>query len=123
MPDGSKETYSFLFPKMVVGNLMLGTRYIEAQGSGTIFNERNGFTCNFEFHPRAWTSNYYTNRVDMMVKDDDDVGMVKIEGYHTSTIEATDLATGKTKCVFTAPPYRDDADVNFNMNVVALQLN
>jgi len=88
LPDGRKETYSFLFPSMVVGNLMIGTRYIEAQGKGTIINENLGISCDFEFHPRAWTSNYYTNRVDMTVKDSFETAVVKIEGYHTSKIEA-----------------------------------
>ena len=30
LPDGSKEEYSYIFPNLVIGNIMVGGKYIEA---------------------------------------------------------------------------------------------
>lgn len=121
--NGSKERYSYTYPQMVVGNLMIGERYIEAQGTGVITNLATGITCDYEFHPRGWLSDFYTNRVEFMVKDEDGIEMIKLAGNHTASIEAEDLATGHTWTVFTAPPKPANKKVNFNMNPVALQMN
>ena len=68
LPDGSTEKYTKTFPNLVIGNLMVGEKFIEAQGTMTCVNETLGISCEMKLHPRAWTSNWYTNRVEAMIK-------------------------------------------------------
>lgn len=66
LKDGTSETYTFEHPRMVVGNMMMGTRYIEA--CGKVLISAPLAEADLEFHGRAWTSNYYTNRIDAEVR-------------------------------------------------------
>lgn len=120
LPDGSVEKYVYNFPKMTVGNLMIGTRYIEAKGRVHIENKTASIECDLDFSERSWTSDYYTNRVDAVVRDKDFNDRITLAGYYTTYIEAKDLKDDSTWIAFKAPPQIDKAEDNFYMNVVAL---
>ena len=87
-----------------------------------ILNEALGVSCDLKLHPRAWTSNWYTNRVDGMVKKDK-TDMVKIEGWYTNKVQATVLINSETWTIFRAPPYMSNSKKNFDMNAFSLQMN
>ena len=51
---GEKESYVLKTPKLTVGNLLIGERYIEPTGSVKIENTSNGDTCILEYKARSW---------------------------------------------------------------------
>lgn len=51
---GEKETYVLATPRLTVGNLLIGERYIEPTGSVIIKNITNGDTCNLDYKARSW---------------------------------------------------------------------
>ena len=85
--DGSSfiEKYQLNPVCLVVGNLMMGERYIEPQGGCKLINKTTGETCDVEFKQRStWTTkeedkNYVT------VKIFDSFGNMKyiVEGKYT----------------------------------------
>lgn len=94
---------------MVIGNLMLASkRYIDATGKTLVTNKTLGITCEIDFITRGWTSYYYNNRVESVVKGPDGVAKYKMEGYYTSEIVATNIETGDNWVVFKAPEYPEN---------------
>lgn len=43
--------------------------------------------------PRAWTSNYYTNRIEAKIFDQNGNEIYKIDGYYNGEIYAHNLKT------------------------------
>ena len=59
---------------MVVGGLLNPAgRYMEGMGESTVINKTLGITCEMNFIVRGYISNYYTNRVESVIKDQDGV--------------------------------------------------
>ena len=86
LPDGQQETYTSSGPRMVIGNLMIPSRrYMEATGTATLTCS-NGHSASFNFPVRGWTSNYYTNRVEVTTLDASETERFKIEGYYTTEL-------------------------------------
>ena len=123
LQDGSTEKYVYNFPKMTVGNLMIGTRYIEPSGRVHIENKTAKIECDLDFSERSWTSDYYTNRLEAVIRDKDYNDRITLQGYYSTYIEAKDLKDNSTWIAFRAPPPLDKAEDNFYMNAVAMQLN
>ena len=98
--------------------------YMEAADDVVLKNNNLGITCDIKFHPRAWTSNWYTNRIDAMIKDAEGKEKIQIEGWYSSEITATNLESGEKWIVFKAPPAGvEDLFNNCGMNAWALKLN
>lgn len=51
-----KELYKFKEAKMIVGNIMIGERYIEPQGESTVICEETGDTALITFKQRGWST-------------------------------------------------------------------
>lgn len=58
LPDGSTEAYKFKFPNIKVGNLLMGTKFIEPTGKLSIANEARGVQCEMEFSNSSF---FYSN--------------------------------------------------------------
>lgn len=118
--DGNEvkeELYACGNPNMVIGNLMISSRrYIDPIGTTLITNKTLGITCEIEYIARGWTSDYWTNRVEAVVKDKDGKVRYKMEGYYTTEIVATDLKTGETWVTFKAPEYPENNPDYYFMN-------
>jgi hypothetical protein len=100
-PSGP-EQYSVARPKMVVGNLVIGERYIEAQGSSIVMNATTNETCTLDFLQGGW-SNKTKNGISGQVKDSKGQLVYQISGKYTDKIVATNLLTKEEWTVFTAP--------------------
>ena len=89
--NGVKETYTYVMPTLVVGNVMLpNRRYIEPQG--TIFIESNSGCCaELTFMDRGMISNYYTNRIECQIYDAVGTKRYLLSGYITKELCAKDL--------------------------------
>jgi len=59
-----KETYVMDRPKMHVGNLLFGERYIEPSGSTEIRNENTGESCTLDYLSREGWISVNTDNVD-----------------------------------------------------------
>ena len=110
LPNGEEESYISDHPKMVIGNIAIQSKmYMEAADDIVITNKNSGVTCDLKFHPRTWTSKSFTNRIEGMVKDAEGADKIRIEGYYTSEITATNVESGEKWTVFKAPqPGVDD---------------
>jgi hypothetical protein len=120
----SKEHYKFVQPMMVVGNLFLpNSRYMEGNGPIVIENKTLGISCEMNFFERGWTSNFYTNRIEAIIKDGQGIEKYSLQGYYTTEIFSTNFETEEEKLVFKAPEYPENNDQFYHMNAFALQLN
>lgn len=119
--------YTYTRPKIVVGNLVIGERYIEPQGSATLQSMKTGITCKIEFKSRGWTSSNL-NGFSATIKDKADKLQMKLEGKYTQQVLARDMRPQSNQAeqvLFEAPKdfYPANAKKYFNMNYFALQLN
>ena len=78
-----------------------------------------------KFHATAWTSNWYTNRVDCVIKDPEGNDKMTVEGYYTSEIVAKDLETQTQWVLFKAPESNgcEDPFNNCSFNGWSLKVN
>lgn len=99
--------------------------YMEPQDECTMTNVTENITAHIQYHERAWTSNYYTKRVDCMIKDPEGNDKIQIEGYYTSEVIARDLETERKWVIFQKPEYNgcNDPHNNCNFNGWSLKLN
>lgn len=107
---------------MIVGNLLVPSKtYIEANGLQVITNEEAGVVAEINFIGRGWLSNYYTNRIEGVIKDKNS-GEVrfKLEGYYTTEIYAEDMRTGEKLLVFKGPQHIENRKQNYGMNALSL---
>ena len=74
---------------MVVGNLVMGERYIEPQGTATILSVNTGDECVITFKPRSMFSN---SMHEIVAEIKDPVGNVvyTLEGNFTESIRLFD---------------------------------
>lgn len=95
---------------MIVGNLLVPSKtYIEANGIQVITNEEVGIVAELNFIGRGWVSNYYTNRIEGVIKDKNTNEVrFKLEGYYTSEIYAEDMRTGEKHMVFKGPKHPEN---------------
>ena len=98
--DG-KEKYSVDRAKMMVSNLVVGEKYIEAYGKSDLTNLTTNESCTIEYKPRSWTEN--THEVSSEIKDADGVVRIRLSGSYTGKIVALDLRTNKSWVVFEVP--------------------
>lgn len=71
LPSGKKETYLSKEPMMVVGNLFVGTTFIEPQGSSLMTCHETNMTCIIDYKSRSgWkTKQEHDNFVSAVIKD------------------------------------------------------
>ena len=104
LANGDVEVYKPGSPSIVIGNLLMPSRtYIEANGELNIYCPGTGARSEIKFLNRAWTSDFYTNRVEATVFDPNGKESYKLEGYYTGEIHSTNVATGEKELVFKAP--------------------
>lgn len=87
--------------------------------------QQTGVTCKFDFRVRTgWSTRADDeNRVTATISDKDGKECYRIDGQYTKELTGTDLRTGQTKVLFTAPEKPKNTDKMFGMNIFALQLN
>ena len=85
-------------PKLVVGNLVIGERFIEPSGAVTMTNIDTGDTCEMVYKPRGiWsTSEKDKNYVSAVVKNKDGEIKFTLEGRYTKEFMATDVEKQST---------------------------
>lgn len=118
------EKYSVGRPKMLVGNLVIGERYIEASGLIEIKNLTTGEMCKLEFKPRGWSAanqNYITGQVF----DSDGTEKYKLDGKYTESITCSNLETQEKRVIFQPPKdfYPANKARQYGMNNFSIQLN
>ena len=93
--NARSENYNLNTPKLIVGNLIVGQRYIEPIGKTTCENTTLGIKCvlDFKARPGMFSKEDTTNAVEGFVFDAEGNKKFKIFGKFTSKIEAMDLET------------------------------
>jgi hypothetical protein len=121
----TSEHYLLNTPKLNVGNLIMGERYIEPSGKITCENQTTGDSCVLDFKSRGgmFSSADTTNAVEGIITDTSGKKRIKLFGKFTTKLEAIDLQTEETWTVFEAPEYPQNSDQMYNMNYWTLQLN
>ena len=77
---------------MVVGNILIGSRYVEPQGTASVACEETGTTSEMEFKERGWiTNDDELNYVKAVIKDKDGIETYTIEGKFTEKLYAENL--------------------------------
>jgi hypothetical protein len=100
-PDGL-EQYCIERPKMTVGNLIIGERYIQPYGDSIIINQTTMETCTLTYKSNGWNQSS-KNKVTGEVKDPNGESKIKIKGQFTGVIEATDIDSLEKWTMFEAP--------------------
>lgn len=120
--EGQKEIYHVQNADMFVGNLIMGERYIEPQGSVTIKNITSGDTCQLKFHAYAgWFKNAKAKALcEGLAHNANGLPMFKIEGQYTSKLTVIDLSSGQSEIIFEAPRLPEDRSQMFNFNFFTL---
>lgn len=88
--DGQKEVYRFKRPKMVVGNIVIGERFIEPQGTATILNIGTGDECVITFKPRSFFTGKNMHEIVAAIKDPTGNVAYTLEGNFTESISLFD---------------------------------
>ena len=100
MKDGTifKERYECTMPKLVVGNLVIGERFIEPSGSVTMTNIDTGDTCEMVYKSRGtWsTAEKDKNAVSAVVKNKKGEIRFTLDGRYTTEIIGTDVENQST---------------------------
>jgi oxysterol-binding protein-related protein 3/6/7 len=112
--------------EMIVGNVMMpNKRYMEPQGEMNIECPVTGCRAELKFCDRAWTSNWYTNRVDATIFDANGAEKYKLEGWYTKDIIAKNLETDEEELMFKCPVIPPDVAENseYGMGSFAMNLN
>ncbi len=81
---------------LVVGNLVIGERYVEPQGKSQIFNKTNGDFREILFRPRdTWkTKEEDKNFISGAIKDKNGIEKFKIWGKYSDKIYLQNSLTG-----------------------------
>ena len=109
---------------MIVGNIMIGERYVEPQGQASIKCENTGTFADINFKTRGWMSkSEEVNAVTAKIKNQ--FGEIKYEifGKYTEELFYKDLETGNVSSIFKAPSRPKNFLKMFGMNYYSLQLN
>lgn len=125
LPNGQKETYLSKEPMIVVGNLFVGTTYIEPQGSSSMTCNQTNTTCSIDYKVRnSWKTKHENEHfVSAVINDSSGKKCYKIEGQYTKELIGTDLRTGDVTTLFKAADKPQNHIKMFGMNLHALQLN
>lgn len=120
-----KESYVLNTPKMHVGNIVVGERYVEPGGKILVENLMNGETCELDFKQRGFmhTSADKLNAVEGVIKDCSGIAKYKVVGKFTEKLEAINLETDERWTIFEAPTLPPNAKQMFGFNYYTLQLN
>lgn len=80
--DENKETYVLNTPKLNVGNLIMGERYIEPSGTVLLENKMTGDTCTLTYKSRGgfFTNNDNINAIEGIIKNNKGEPKYKIFG-------------------------------------------
>ena len=102
-----QEKYTLKTPMLVIGNLVIGERYVEPSGAARIVNESTGDVADLEFKPRGIWSTKEADKFAVTGEVKDKEGQLKytLSGKYTESIIATKVDTGETFTVFEAPVF------------------
>lgn len=118
------ETYRFMEPNVVCGNIFVGTRYVEPAGSSIIRCDQTGDVAEVHFKERGWTkSEKDENYVKVAIKNGMGEVCYTIAGKYTEKLVATNTITNEEWVLFIAPEKPADHQRMYNMNLMSLQLN
>jgi hypothetical protein len=104
LPNGKRETYLSKEPMMIVGNLFMGTTYIEPQGQQVITSQDTNISCSIEYRARSgWTTKpEHENYVTAVIRDRYGKDCYMIAGRYTKELSGIDLRTGAVTVLFKA---------------------
>lgn len=118
------ETYHFKEPTVVCGNIFVGSRYVEPQGTTSIRCDQTSDTAEIVFKERGWTKNEKDQHfVKVEVKNGMGELCYKIEGKYTEKLVATDMLSKEQWVLYLAPEKPVDHVRMYQMNLLSLQLN
>mmetsp|Transcript_4398 Transcript_4398/g.7459 ORF Transcript_4398/g.7459 Transcript_4398/m.7459 type:complete len:267 (-) Transcript_4398:288-1088(-) len=124
---GKAERYLIYTPKLYIGNLVMGERFIEPNGLVTIRNVDTGEECDMNFKPRSggYFSKQESESFEAQVKDKFGQRKYVVEGRYTDMIWGYDPneKRGPKKLLFRAPKRPTDSQKMYNFNQYVLQLN
>ena len=98
--EGKVEKYRFKRPKIVVGNLVLGERYIEPYGEATIVNVETNEECVIDFLPRNKAKG--EDKLTAEVKDVSGKVAYRLKGNYNDSVRLID-EKGKETTIYEAP--------------------
>ena len=129
-PDGEtyEEKYEAYFPQLIIGNLIMGQRYIEPTKQAKIVNLTTGEYAEAEYKPRGTFS---TRPEDLQfmsgfVKSKDGKPLYSFQGKYTEKMTVTDLKTRESFVTYERkylPKTIQDPKKIYGYNLIALQLN
>lgn len=107
---------------MVVGNLFVGTTYVEPQGPSVMTCQETNVTSIMDYKARTgWKMKpEHENYVSAVIRDQSGKKCYKIEGQYTKELIGTDLRTGKVTTLFRAAEKPRNHEKMFGMNLNAL---
>ena len=115
-------------PKLVVGNLVIGERFIEPSGPVIMKNIDTGDTCEMVYKSRGtWsTPEKDRNAVSAVVKNEKGEIRFTLEGRYTTEIIGTDVKNQSTWQLYKhkdLPQGQQDKTKIYGFNSLALQMN
>lgn len=94
-PEGDiqKERYQMTIPKLIVGNLVIGERYVEPQGPVRMENKNTGDVCDIMYKYRGvWsTAEHDKKHVSATIRNKDGQEKFRLHGNYDKEIMCTDL--------------------------------
>ena len=106
-------------PDVLVGNLLIGSTYVEPVGTSDCINYDTGEKCEIDFKARGWTTKN-TNQCSAIIKDKNGKAKYEISGKYTESLEYKNLETGEKTLLWTAPDQPENSQLMYHMNRFAL---
>ena len=110
---------------LVIGNIIIGERYAEPQGPFIMTNTTTGDICEADIKPRGtWNTKEEDKQyISAVIKNKDGQVKYTLSGRYTKEINATEVETGKTFTVWSAPKFPEGPQPIkkiYGMNLYAL---
>ncbi len=122
--DEHGEKFEFEPPCLSFHNLVVGTPYIDIEGTGTLRDLKNpDKLATIKFHKRGWTSQENNFKVEGFIYRNKDDLAFTFTGKWNDKIILTDCATGETEVVWQKKPYPEDWQFMYGMTYHGLQMN
>lgn len=113
------EHFSIDYPSIVVGNILIGSTYVEPVGTCKITNHTTGEVCDIDHKPRGWTTKS-VGVFNAQVKDRSGTTQYELSGRYTESIESKNVDTGETEVLWTAPEGPANSEMMYHMSKYSL---
>lgn len=122
--DEYDEKFEFEPPALSFHNLVVGTPYIDIEGTATLRDLKNPEKyATIKFHKRGWTSQTNNFKVEGFVYRTKDDLAYTFTGKWNDHLALTDCATGETDVVWQKKPYPENWKAMYGMTYHGLQMN